>query len=93
MCRYSVLPPVESSIAMIERDDGAAVKAWMDFISNVDSGSRLRMRTVQSSHPTAKKALRLNPSGTLPKLSDVTVPDISFFSSYSASDPSASISK
>src|SRR5271155_1507098 len=78
---------------MIDRADGAEVRACTDLFSKVESGSKLSIRTVESSHPTAKKELRTRPSGTSPKLRHVTVPAISRFSSYSASDPSESISK
>jgi hypothetical protein len=94
MCKYKVEPPdVESTIDIMFKADGADVRAWTDLFSSVESGSKLKILTVESSHPTARKELRTRPSGTSPKLNDVTVPDIWRFSSYSASEPSVSISK
>jgi len=94
MCRNnSGLMDKGPFIAMMLSAEGAAVSACIDLLSSVESGSKLRVRTVQSSHPTASVGLRTRPSGTGPKLRHVTMLDISFFSPYSASDLSLSTSK
>mmetsp|Transcript_14811 Transcript_14811/g.36277 ORF Transcript_14811/g.36277 Transcript_14811/m.36277 type:complete len:230 (+) Transcript_14811:790-1479(+) len=90
--RYS--PPALRSLSVdsISRLEGAAASACTPMVCRQSSAPRLRMRTVESKEPTARKRLRSWPSGTGPMSRHATSPLVSSFS-ISTSCPPASSSK